>query len=367
MLHMVPTTAQTDASAARRPPILWIGNFLSGSGRVRSVCEDLVPRLRERGWEIFTASHRPGRCARAADMLATICSRRHEYALAHVDVYSGKAFMLAEAACQALRWAGKPFLLTLHGGALPEFGRAHPRRVRRLLSAAAAVTTPSQYLQEHMQPYRSDLRLVPNAVDLGVQEFRVRSPAQPRLIWIRSFCEYSNPELVARVCARLMPFFPELQVTMVGPDKGTGHLQRLQAAAAALKVGDRISIVGPVPKRDIPLWLAAGDIFLNTNHIDNTPVSVLEAMGSGLCVVSTDVGGMRYLVDDGTDALLVPPGDADAMAAAVRAVIDDPALAAALSRNAREKALQFDWSCVLPQWERLLSELCHDVAGRRPV
>jgi len=101
--------------------------------------------------------------------------------------------------------------------------------------------------------------------------------------------------------------------------------------------------------------MAKGDIFLNTTNVDNAPVTVLEAMASGLCVVSTNVGGIPYMLEDEQDALLVPPDDAEAMAAAVRRVLTEPRLAESLSRNARHKAERSDWAVVLPQWETLLA------------
>jgi glycosyltransferase involved in cell wall biosynthesis len=100
-----------------------------------------------------------------------------------------------------------------------------------------------------------------------------------------------------------------------------------------------------------------GDIFLNTTHVDNTPVSVLEAMACGLCVVSTNVGGIPYLLEDEYDDLLVTSDDPVAMTTAVRRLLIEPGLAPRLSRNARQKAEQFDWSNILPQWEALLTSV----------
>jgi glycosyltransferase involved in cell wall biosynthesis len=83
----------------------------------------------------------------------------------------------------------------------------------------------------------------------------------------------------------------------------------------------------------------------------------MEGLASGLCVISTNVGGVPYLLDDGQDSLLVPPNDLDTMTAAVRRVLSEPGVAAQLSCNARAKAEQFDWSVVLPRWDKLLSEI----------
>jgi glycosyltransferase involved in cell wall biosynthesis len=80
-------------------------------------------------------------------------------------------------------------------------------------------------------------------------------------------------------------------------------------------------------------------------------------MAAGLCIVSTSAGGMPDLLEHESDALLVPPGDAAAMAKAVRRILQQPGLAQRLSHNAMFKAQAFDWSAILPRWERLLDEL----------
>jgi glycosyltransferase involved in cell wall biosynthesis len=94
--------------------------------------------------------------------------------------------------------------------------------------------------------------------------------------------------------------------------------------------------------------------------VDNTPVSILEAMACGLCIVSTNVGGISYLLEHEHDALLVPPDDPVTMAAAVRRVLTEPALAERLSFNARKKAELYDYSVVLPQWEALVKTVAQE-------
>src|SRR5205807_10486573 len=136
--------------------------------------------------------------------------------------------------------------------------------------------------------------------------------------------------------------FQEIHLTMIGQNKGDGSLERAQQLAANPAVNRHTVLRGAVPKADVPYWLNTGDIFLNTTNVDNTPVSVLEAMACGLCVVSTNVGGLPDLLRDGEDALLVPPREPDAMAAAVRRLLREPGLAERLSRNGRGKAEAID-------------------------
>ena len=334
--------------------VLLVGNFLSGSVGNRGVCEDLAERLRGAGWGVLTTSRRRGRAARLADMLATAWRRRREYDAAHVDVYSGPAFFWAEAAAWTLRRAGKPYLLTLHGGALPKFAARQPERARRLLASAAAVTAPSGFLAEGLRQYRADLRLIPNALDLPAYAFRHRAAPRPRLVWVRAFHEIYDPSLAIRTLAEVRARHPEATLEMVGPDKGDGSLERARAAAAELGVTAAVEFAGAVPKARIAERIGRGDIFLNTTTIDNTPVSVMEAMACGACVVSTRVGGIPHLVRDGAEGLLVEPRNARAMAEAVERLLAEPGLAARVSRAARGKAEGFDWAAVLPQWEELL-------------
>jgi glycosyltransferase involved in cell wall biosynthesis len=339
------------------PSVLLVGNFLSASNCTRAVGEELAVRLANRGYAVRTASGQRARVCRLLDMVATVLRYRAGYRVAQVDVYSGAAFLYAEAVAGLLRLLRKPYVLTLHGGNLPTFGRRWPERVRQLLQAATVVTTPSLYLLERLRHYRGDILLLPNAVDVRAYPFRVRERPQARMVWLRAFDRIYNPDLAPAVLARVAASSANAQLTMIGRDKKDGSLEETKRVAAALQVQGRLTFPGAVPKDDVPTWLAAADVFLNTTDVDNTPVSVLEAMATGLCIVSTNVGGIPYLLEDGRDALLVPPRDPEAMAGAVRRILTEPGLASALSQNARAKAEKLDWSVVLPQWEDLFSNL----------
>ncbi|MFN7924005.1 MAG: glycosyltransferase family 4 protein [Bryobacteraceae bacterium] len=333
--------------------VLLIGNFLSRSGAARQVCEELALRLEDSGWRVHTSSPVRNKLLRMADMMRTAWTRRNEYDIAQIDVFSGSAFRWAEAAAWTLRRAHRPYILTLHGGNLPEFAKTNPDRVRRLLASAAAVTAPSGYLVEAMRPFREVIAL-PNGIDFEAYPYRHRASVTPKLVWVRSFHKLYNPSMAVGVVARLAAEFPSIRLTMVGPDKGDGSFQAVQNEARQAGVADRIEFIPGVPKSEVPATISRGDIFLNTTDFDNTPVTVLEAMACGACVVTTDAGGIPYLVQNEANGLVVPKGDAAAMAAAVRRLLIDPELAAHLSAGARAKAAQADWTTVLAAWQRLL-------------
>lgn len=343
---------------------LVVGYFASQHApSYRGVCEDLAERLMGAGWRVTTTSAQRSRPRRLLDMLSTIWRQRDHYAVAYVEVFSGLGFIQAEAAAALLRLLKKPYVLALHGGNLPAFAQADPARVRFLLASAAVVTAPSEYLRGGLAHLRPDIQIIPNALDLSAYPFRLRQPPAPKLVWLRAMHAIYNPTLAIRVVAQLRHQFPDLHLWMVGPDKGDGTLEQVRAAIAEHNVSSLVTIVGGVPKAEVPAWIDKGDVFISTTNFDNTPVSVIEAMACGACVVSTNVGGVPDLVQDGVHGLLVPPDDVAAMSAAVARILTEPGLGAGLSQRAHSYAIGFDWVRVLAMWDVLLAGLISRSGG----
>lgn len=337
--------------------ILLIGNHFSNPKDNVNIWKDLVDHLRIAGHSVLTTSGNRNKLLRLIDMLTTIYRERKNYQFAEVDVFSGLAFLWSFLSAGLLKLLKKPFILTLHGGNLPVFAAQHPKAIKRLLTWADAVVAPSDYLKQKLTSYRSDIQLIPNGLSIDNYHFRLRENPEPKLVWLRAFHKIYNPSLAPRVIKLLKNQHIDIHLLMVGPDKGDGSLQHMLSTAHNLGVQNQIEVIQGVPKQQVPEILTQGDIFLNTTNYDNTPVSVIEAMASGCCIVSTTVGGIPYLFEDGADGLLVPPDDPSAMAAAVKSILTETGLAENLSINARRKAEEFDWSKIVPLWVRLLESL----------
>ena len=349
--------SESAAPQNQHPGVLFAGNFYASEGGSLSVCEELSSRLRGNGWHVITVSRKRERLAKLADMVATAWRERANYQVAQIDLFSGAAFVWAEAVAWTARRAGRPFVLTLHGGNLPEFATKHPDRVKRLLKAASAVTAPSRFLYDGMRQYRDDIVILPNALSLDLYHYRHREAASPKLVWLRAIHDVYNPTLLPRVVSRLVEECPQIDAIMIGPDKGDGSLGRTLETAKTLGVQDRLTYLGGVAKSDVPRLLDMGDIFLNTTNVDNAPVTVGEAMASGMCIVSTNVGGIPFLLSHDVNALLVPPDDEVEMSNAVYRFLSEPALASRLSLAARSRAEELDWTRILPRWEQLLGSV----------
>lgn len=138
---------------------------------------------------------------------------------------------------------------------------------------------------------------------------------------------------------------------MVGPE-GDGALAEAQNLARKLQV--EVVFTRKLSKKE---WIAIArdyNIFINTTNFDNMPVSVMEAMALGLPVISTNVGGMPFLINHGEDGLLVESNNLDAFVAAIQTLVANPNDVINLTKNARKKVEQFDWEVVKEQWFSLL-------------
>jgi glycosyltransferase involved in cell wall biosynthesis len=111
-----------------------------------------------------------------------------------------------------------------------------------------------------------------------------------------------------------------------------------------------VRFVGKVDPAAMPALLRDADIFVNASVVDNQPVSILEAFAAGLPVVSTPTGDIAAMVRHGETGLIVPPLDADGLAAAVLGLLRSPDRATRLARHAHGEIARYTWPSVRGQW-----------------
>ena len=338
---------------AARPPrpaprIGLVGHLLAAHGRVTTTTEVMARLLEADGYEVRTTSSRAGAAARLLDTVWSLVRWRGGVDVLLVSTYSGRSFVLADLTALVARACRLPFILVLHGGALPGQFRDHPRWARRVLRSARLVVAPSEYLAVAARGLGVQAEVIPNPLAIDDYLFVPRREVAPTLLWMRTFHPYYEPELAIRTLALVRRRFAGATLTMAGADDGL--LEATRALARELGVADAVDFAGFLDPAGKARAFAAHDIFLNTNQVDNTPVSVLEACAYGLPIVATAVGGIPYLLDDRSSALLVPRSDPEAMAAAVVELVDDPVLAGALSTAGRAIAERSAWPVVRDQW-----------------
>lgn len=307
------------------------------------------------GYPVASASSSLNRYVRLMDIAQTVVRKRKDIDIILLEVYGGPSFVVETTVAVLARVLRLPLVMVLHGGNLPVFFARFPAWSRSVLSQAKTLVAPSKYLIEAIRPYGFEPHFIPNVIDLDSYPYSARCSVRPRLMWMRSFHEIYNPEMAVEVAAALSQKHSDVQLVMAGPDKGL--LSSVRKLADKLGVANRVQFPGFLDTQQKKNYFSQADIFINTNLIDNMPVAIVEACALGLPVVSTNVGGIPYLLSHEDTGLLVSPTDVSGMVDAVNRLVEDADLASRLSRNGRELAERSSWEQVRVLWEQLFAEV----------
>ena len=135
---------------------------------------------------------------------------------------------------------------------------------------------------------------------------------------------------------------------------GTGASQvQLDSMAEELGVSDLIRYVGTVPYDQLEKAYQYADIFVLTSLSEGMPSVILEAMGCGLPVIASDVGGNNELVEEGANGYLIVGDDIDKLAQDLARLINDGSLRQTMGQESRRRALKYDWRHIMGQYNRL--------------
>jgi len=277
--------------------------------------------------------------------------------LVHVFSASYFSFLLAPLpAVLIAKLLGKPVVMNYRSGQAPD----HLRRsaiARNTLRWVERNAVPSAFLQGVFREYGISAEVIPNIVDVDRFSFRKRQPLAAKILSTRNFEELYNVACTLRTFRLVQGRYPGATLTLVGSGSEEPRLRML-----ARELGlQNVRFAGRVAPADIWQYYADADIYLQTPNIDNMPSSVLEAFASGCAVVSTNAGGVPAIVTDGRHGLLVDCGDHAAAAERIVRLLENPALAARLTTEARESCAQYRWETVRAKWVALYQGM---VAGR---
>ncbi len=363
-----------------------VGPLPPPSGGMANQTLQLAALLRGDGIDVETvqvnAPYRPAWAGRIKGLravvrmvpyLASLWRTAGRVQLFHVMANSGWSWHLfAAPAIWIARLRGKPVVINYRGGEAETFLQRAQNWVRPSLVRADAVIVPSGFLEHVFGKFGFATQVVPNIVNLerftaaragGVQGKGARLPGV-RLLVARNLEDIYDNATALRTLALVRAQDPAATLVIAG----SGPLRAvLEALAAELGLADAVTFTGRVDNAGMADLYRNADIMLNCSLVDNTPNSVLESMACGVPVVSTDVGGVPYLVEHGRTALLVPPGAPRAMADAVLRLAAEPALAAALREAGLTQVQQYTWASVRPRLLAVYRAVLAARATARPV
>jgi glycosyltransferase involved in cell wall biosynthesis len=282
--------------------------------------------------------------------------------IVHVSSASYWSFVLAPLPAMIMgRLLGKPVILNYHSGEASDHLARWGLLVHPWLSLADEIVVPSQYLRQVFASYGYDTRVIHNTVDTSRFVYRTRDPLRPRLLSTRNFEWYYGVDHTLRAFKLIQCAYPDATIEIAGAGSRERELRDLARSLSLTGV----RFLGPVPPADIPALHERGDILVNSSLIDNQPLSILEAMASGMPIVSTGAGDIVNMIEHGISGTIVPEKDPAAMAAAVVFLLKYPACARAMASRAVGRLDRYSWNRVGDQWASLYSDVMQRHSSER--
>lgn len=270
--------------------------------------------------------------------------------LLHVMANSGWSWHLfAVPAIWIGRIKGITVLVNYRGGEAASFLAHAGASVRRTLGSTNTLVVPSGFLQRIFDRYGIASEVVPNIVDLDrfhPAEASAR-PVAAHLLVARNLEPIYDIATGLRAFALVKRAVVDARLTVAGSGPELGALRSL---SVELGVADAVDFCGALDREQMAALYRKATVVLNPSRVDNMPNSVLEAMASGVPVVSTNVGGVPFVLRDGVTGMLVAPGDPVAMAKAIERLLTDSQFAAQIRDAALRDVQQYAWRCVRQRW-----------------
>jgi glycosyltransferase involved in cell wall biosynthesis len=297
--------------------------------------------------------------------LSPACARSLAAAFARhrVDIAHSHEFSMAVYGAWAAKQAGIPHVITMHGG------RYYAQRLRRRLALRAAIAVSrrtvavsdslARDLSRDLRFRRSRILTIPNGVRFvppertTVRDELQLGPDDRLLVSVGNLYPVKGHQHLIDALARLVGRYPSLHLAICGRGK---LADVLAARAHALLVAEHVHLLGL--RADIREILAAADVFVLPSLSEGLPLALLEAMFAGCPIVASDVGEVATALAGGDAGVLVPPGDPQALAAALDRLLSDPHRARALGASAvRRAAAEYDLSRMIRRYTSVYQEL----------
>ncbi len=249
-------------------------------------------------------------------------------------------FLVVYPAVVVGRVCGKKVVLNYRGGDAKRFFRWLGWAAGPAFRLANVITAPSKFLAEVIQEHFCvSVSIVPNILDSQAFQYRRRTSIEPKFLVTRHLEPAYDIESVLRAFRQVQAQNPQASLWIAGTGSQEEYLRGLVRAWNL----ENVRFLGTIPHADLPAVYDQRDIYLNASRIDNFPGALLEASAAGLVVVSTGAGGIPFIYQHEKTALLVEPGDWQALALTVQKVLNTPSLAMDLATAAAALAKACDW------------------------
>ncbi|HLM61322.1 MAG TPA: glycosyltransferase family 4 protein, partial [Pyrinomonadaceae bacterium] len=245
---------------------------------------------------------------------------------------------------------GQKVIAHFHAGDIDDYypfqSRIGQKFIRSAINSSDTVIAVSNESARQLRNITdsANISVVANAIDTSIfnnsSDFNNSSESRQntgavRLLFVGATGKLKGERDLLKALAILRADKPDLKVSLLGYGA-----ENLSSYCEELKVTDYIEFLGAVSMDERIKFFQKADIFVLPTYAEAMPMSVIEAMAAGLPVISTTVGGIPELIEDGTDGFLVAPGDVNALAGKISFLLNNKDIRIDIGRRARRKAIE---------------------------
>ncbi len=280
--------------------ILIIANYQPSFGGISGQVELLHQNLSADGIMTDIYSSKGGILKRLR-MVSDLTKVAIGYDILHVHCCSKLGFFPAILALIVAKRLNKRIICTYHGGGAEVFFQNFSWIVKPVLNKMDANIILSGFLAKVFEKHNIPYKIVPNILKNDESYYKKRDVVRPLFISVRSLQPLYNVQCIVKAFSLVKKTLTDAQLLILGDGSCR---QELENMIISLKLNG-VKFVGRVPNSKVYYYLNKADIFISMPHIDNQPMSILEAFKCGLLVISSNVGGVPFMIEDNYTGLLI--------------------------------------------------------------
>ncbi len=276
------------------------------------------------------------------------------YDIIHICSAAHVSFLLTPTpAVLVAKLFGKKAILNYRSGQLRRHFANWHRTLTPTLKLFDKIVVPSGYLVDVFAEHGFEAKSIFNFVNVDKFKFRKREKLRPVFLSNRLLEELYNIPCILRAFAIIQKKYPEAKLIVASfGDKR----QSLEEYAKELELKN-VEFVGKVDQERMAELYSEADIYLNSPNTDNMPGSIIECYASGVPIVTTNAGGIPYILEHEKTGLMVKINDHEGLANEAIRLLEDDELAQKIIANGHEAATKFSWEKVRLEWLNLYENL----------
>ena len=214
------------------------------------------------------------------------------------------------------------------------------------------IIVPSHFLVEVFARFGLKTEAIFNSVDSKKFQFRVRNPIKPIFLSNRNFENHYQVSDILRAFQIIKTKIPDAKLLVVGSGSEEKLLKNL---AVELQLLD-IEFIGKIDQNLMPETYNHADIYLNSSVVDNMPLSIIEAFSCGLAIVTTNSGGIPFIIRNEFNGLIVEQNDFKSLAESAIQLVVNNSFAQELIYNGRNEIKKYDMDLLQGSWVKCYLE-----------